>query len=177
MGPADLFVVDGGRGQLAVAIAAARNLGLHSLPIVALAKERDLFPPKPKLPKTKDLENPSPPPEPEPAAVAPAIVDRVYLPGQKNPIPLKSHSASLFFLARLRDEAHRFSNRARERLGKARRFKSALDDLPGIGPALKRSLLTTLGSVAAIRAATDEELLEVPGVRAKHLESLRKLRA
>ncbi|HEY1960081.1 MAG TPA: excinuclease ABC subunit UvrC [Polyangiaceae bacterium] len=167
----DLFVVDGGRGQLAVAIAAARDLGLHNLPIVALAKERDLFPPKPKL--LKKL----PEPEPEPAApAAPAIVDRVYLPGQKNPIPLKSHSASLFFLARLRDEAHRFSNRARERLGKARRFKSALDDLPGIGPALKRSLLTTLGSVAAIRAATDEELLKVPGVRAKHVEVLRKLR-
>ena len=102
------------------------------------------------------------------------VVDRVYLPGQKNPIPLKSHSASLFFLARLRDEAHRFSNRARERLGKARRFKSALDDVPGIGPALKRSLLTTLGSVAAIRAASDEELLKVAGVRAKHVEALRK---
>ncbi len=177
----DLFVVDGGRGQLAVALAAARDLGLHNLPIVALAKERDLFPPKPKvlklIPETeKPAPEPEPEPEQEPESAPPTVVDRVYLPGQKNPIPLKSHSASLFFLARLRDEAHRFSNRARERLGKARRFKSALDDLPGIGPALKRSLLTTLGSVAAIRAATDEELLKVPGVRVKHVEVLRKLR-
>jgi excinuclease ABC subunit C len=194
----DLFVVDGGRGQLGVALAAARDLGLHALSIVALAKERDLTPPKPKLLK-KLVKKPEPEPvsesasEPEPesesASVSepesasasasdpppPTVVDRVYLPGQKNPIPLKSHSASLFFLARLRDEAHRFSNRARERLGKARRFKSALDDLPGIGPALKRSLLTTLGSVAAIRAATDEELLKVPGVRAKHIDVLRRL--
>ncbi|HEX4512178.1 MAG TPA: excinuclease ABC subunit UvrC [Polyangiaceae bacterium] len=154
----DLFVVDGGRGQLAVALAAARDLGLHNLPVVGLAKERPIGP-------TKDGE---PPAKEE---------DRVYLPNQKNAIPLKSHSASLFFLARLRDEAHRFSNRARERVGKARRFKSALDDLPGIGPALKRSLLTTLGSVAAIRAATDEELLRVPGVRPKHIAVLRTLRA
>jgi len=173
----DLFVVDGGRGQLAVALAAAHDLGLHALPIVALAKERDLFPPKPKIKKLTETNSEAEHPEPaEPESAAPpTVVDRVYLPGQKNPIPLKSHSASLFFLARLRDEAHRFSNRARERLGKARRFKSALDDLPGIGPALKRSLLTTLGSVAAIRAATDEELLKVPGVRPKHLEALRRL--
>src|SRR5262249_46848632 len=81
----DLFVVDGGRGQLAVALAAARDLGLHALPIVALAKEKE-------------------------NVMGETLVDRVYLPGQKNPINLKSHSASLFFLARARDEAHRFSN-------------------------------------------------------------------
>lgn len=145
----DLFVVDGGRGQLAVALAAARDLGLHSLPIVALAKEKENV--------TGDT-----------------LVDRVYLPGQKNPIPLKSHSASLFFLARARDEAHRFSNFARKRLGKQKRFKSALDDVPGIGPVIKKSLLITLGSVAAIQAATEEQLLAVPGVRKKHIEALKK---
>ena len=105
----DLFVVDGGEGQLAVALAAARDLGLHELPIVALAKEKENI-------------------------LGETLVDRVYLPGQKNPIPLKSHSASMFFLARVRDEAHRFSNRARERLGKKKRIKSALDDVAGLGP-------------------------------------------
>ncbi len=163
----DLFVVDGGRGQLGVALAAAHDLGLHALPIVALAKERDLFPP----PASLSPRGSSAKPDSDPAPAT--LVERVYLPGQKNPIPLKSHTASLFFLARLRDEAHRFSNRARERLGKARRFKSALDDVRGIGPVLKRSLLTTMGSVAAIRAATDEELLKVPGVRQKHVDALR----
>ncbi len=145
----DLFVVDGGRGQLAVALAAARDLGLHSLPIVALAKEKENL-------------------------VGDTLVDRVYLPGQKNPIPLKSHSASLFFLARVRDEAHRFSNFARKRQAKQKRFKSALDDVPGIGPVIKKSLLITLGSVAAIQAATEEQLLAVPGVRKKHVEALKK---
>ena len=72
----DLFVVDGGRGQLAVALAAAHDLGMHDLAIVALAKERE-------------------------TVLGEALTDRVYLPGQKNPIPLKSSTTSLFLLARL----------------------------------------------------------------------------
>jgi excinuclease ABC subunit C len=145
----DLFVVDGGRGQLSVALAAAHDLGLHELSIVGLAKEKE-------------------------NVLGEALVDRVYLPGQKNPIALKSHSASLFFLARLRDEAHRFSNRARERLGKARRFRSELDGVPGIGAKTKKALLTTLGSVAAVKAADDTALLAVPGVSSRHVQALRK---
>jgi excinuclease ABC subunit C len=144
----DLFVVDGGRGQLAVAIAAARDLGLHELPIVALAKEKENV-----------LEE--------------TLVDRVYLPGQKNPIPLRSHSASLFFLARLRDEAHRFSNRGREKLGKSRRFHSVLDDIKGIGPKTKKALLKTIGSVDAIQRAEDSALLAVPGITKRHVRLLR----
>jgi excinuclease ABC subunit C len=144
----DLFVVDGGKGQLAVALAAARDLGLHDLPIVALAKEKENI-------------------------LGETMVDRVYVPGQKNPIPLKSHSASMFFLARVRDEAHRFSNRARERLGKKQRFKSALDDVAGIGPKTKKALLQHLGSVKAIKAADDGTLLRVPGVTPRHVKALR----
>jgi excinuclease ABC subunit C len=145
----DLFVVDGGRGQLAVALAAAHDLGLHDLPIVGLAKEKE-------------------------NVLGETLVDRVYLPGQKNPIPLRSHSASLFFLARLRDEAHRFSNRARERLGKARRLRSELDGVPGIGPATKKALLEHLGTVAAIKRASNEALAAVPGVNARHVAALRQ---
>jgi excinuclease ABC subunit C len=144
----DLFVVDGGRGQLAVALAAAHDLGLHDLPIVALAKER---------------ENLS----------GETLVDRVYLPGQKNPIPLKSSTTSLFLLARLRDEAHRFSNRARMRLGKKRRFESPLDSVKGLGERAKRSLLQHVGNLAAIRAAEDATLLAAPGVTARHVKALR----
>jgi excinuclease ABC subunit C len=146
----DLFVVDGGRGQLAVALAAARDLGLHELPIVALAKEKE-------------------------NVMGETMVDRVYLPGQKNPIPLKSHSASMFFLARARDEAHRFSNRAREKLGKKKRFKSALDDVPGLGPKTRKALLSHLGSLKAIKAANDDALLAVPGVTSRHVKALRKV--
>jgi excinuclease ABC subunit C len=144
----DLFVVDGGRGQLAVALAAAHDLGLHDLPIVALAKERE-------------------------NVMGETLVDRVYLPGQKNPIPLKSTTTSLFLLARLRDEAHRFSNRARMRIGKKRRFASPLDDVKGLGPRAKKALLERVGNLAAIRAAADDELLAVPGVTRRHVKAIR----
>jgi excinuclease ABC subunit C len=145
----DLFVVDGGRGQLGVALAAAHDLGLHDLPIVSLAKEKE-------------------------NVLGETLVDRVYLPNQKNPIPLRSHTASLFFLARARDEAHRFSNRAREKLGKQKRFRSALDDVRGVGPATKKKLLEALGTVDAIRNADDAVLLAVRGITAKQVEALRK---
>jgi excinuclease ABC subunit C len=145
----DLLVVDGGRGQLQVALSAARDLGLHDLPIVGLAKERELV--------SGEKE-----------------VDRVYLPGQKNGIPLRSTSSALFFLARARDEAHRFANHARKKLGKKRRMKSELDDVPGIGPKAKISLLRILGSIPGIRAATDDAILAVPGVTKRHLAAIRK---
>jgi excinuclease ABC subunit C len=145
----DLFVVDGGRGQLAVAQAAAHDLGLHDLCIVALAKERENL-------------------------AGETLVDRVYLPGQKNPIPLRSSTTSLFLLARMRDEAHRFSNRARMRLGKKRRFHSPLDDVKGLGPKAKKALLQHVGNLAAIGAAADATLLAVPGVTARHVRALRQ---
>jgi excinuclease ABC subunit C len=144
----DLLVVDGGRGQLAVALTAAHDLGLHDLTVVGLAKERE-------------------------NALGDKVVDRVYLPGQKNPIPLRPQSPELFILARARDEAHRFANRGRKKVGKRRRIASELDKVRGIGEKTRKALLTTLGSVAAIRAASDEEILAVPGVTKKQLQALR----
>jgi len=145
----DLFVVDGGRGQLGVALAAAHDLGLHDLPICGLAKEKE-------------------------NVLGDKLVDRVYLPGQKNPIPLRPNSPELFLLARARDEAHRFSNRGRKKVGKKRRLGSELDRVPGIGPKTRVALLKTLGSLAAVRGASDEVILAVPGVSKKHLSALRE---
>jgi excinuclease ABC subunit C len=145
----DLFVVDGGRGQLNVALQAAHDLGLHDLPIVGLAKERE-------------------------TVSGEKMVDRVYLPGQKNGIPLRSTSTALFFLSRARDEAHRFANHMRKKLGKARRLRSDIDDVPGIGAPVKKALLRELGSMLAIREATDEKILAVTGVTKRHLTALRK---
>ncbi|MGA2448174.1 MAG: excinuclease ABC subunit UvrC [Polyangiaceae bacterium] len=144
----DLFVVDGGRGQLAVALAAAHDLGLHDMAIVGLAKERE-------------------------TALGETLVDRIYLPGQKNPIALKSGTTSLFLLARLRDEAHRVSNRARTRLGTKRRIHSPLDDIRGLGPSAKKALLSNVGNLAAIRAADDATLLAVPGITKRHVTAVR----
>jgi excinuclease ABC subunit C len=74
----------------------------------------------------------------------------------------------------MRDEAHRFSNRARMRVGKKRRFHSPLDDVKGIGPKAKKALLQYVGNVTAIGAATDAALLAVPGITAKHVRVLRQ---
>ena len=145
----DLFVIDGGRGQLGVALAAAHDLGLHDLAIVGLAKERE-------------------------SEGGDKLVDRVYLPGQKNPIPLRPNSPELFLLAFARDEAHRFANRGRRSTGKRRRFESALDRVRGVGPKTKKALLTELGSVEALRAAPDERILAVPGVTKRHLDAVRR---
>jgi excinuclease ABC subunit C len=145
----DLLVVDGGRGQLNVALAAARDLGLDTLSIVAIAKEKE---------NAQGVE----------------VVDRIYVPGQKNAIPVRA-SASLLLLARLRDEAHRFSNKARERLGRARRFASGLDGIPGVGPKAKKALLGALGSSEKVGQASDQELLAIPGIHARHVKALREV--
>ncbi|MCA9595676.1 MAG: excinuclease ABC subunit UvrC [Myxococcales bacterium] len=145
----DLFVVDGGRGQLAVALTAARDLGLHDLAVVGLAKEKE-------------------------SPLGEKLVDRVYLPGQKNPIPLRPNSPELFLLARARDEAHRFSNRGRKKVGKKRRFESELDRIHGIGPKTRQALLKHLGSLGAIRTASDADILAVPGVGKRQLQALRE---
>jgi len=144
----DLFVVDGGRGQLNVALSAARDLGVHDLPIVGLAKERE-------------------------SVTGDKVVDRVYLPGQKNGVPLRTSSSALFFLARARDEAHRFANHLRKRQGKKARFKSELDAIPGIGPKTKAALFRHLGTLEGIKTASDEALLAVPGVTQRQVKALR----
>jgi excinuclease ABC subunit C len=77
-------------------------------------------------------------------------------------------------LARARDEAHRFANKGRTTKGKARQFRSALDEIRGIGPATKKALLRALGSLQAIRSASDDSLLAVPGVTRRHVVALRK---
>jgi excinuclease ABC subunit C len=132
-----------------VALAAAHDLGLHDLSIVGLAKERE-------------------------SPLGDKLTDRVYLPGQKNPVALRQNSPELFLLARARDEAHRFANRGRKRAGKKRRFESELDRIPGIGPKTRTALLKALGSVAALREASDETLLGVPGVTRTQVRRLRE---
>lgn len=146
----DLFVIDGGRGQLAIALTAAGDLGIDDLPIVGLAKEKE-------------------------NAKGQKVVDRVYLPGQKNPIALRPGSPELYFLARARDEAHRFANRGRSKLGKTRRLESLLDSISGVGPKTKKALFAKYDSLLAMKSASDDELLQIQGVSRDVLAGLRQL--
>lgn len=143
----DLFVVDGGKGQLNVALAALRDLGMKGLAVVGLAKERE----------GEDL------------------VERVFLPGQKNAIPLPERSAAKYFLVQVRDEAHRASNALRTKVGKKRRLKSGLDDIPGVGPKTRARLVQSLGSMDAIKAASVERLIEAGATRRQALDIHRAL--
>jgi excinuclease ABC subunit C len=91
-------------------------------------------------------------------------LEEVFIPGRRAPLRLSHETAELQLLQRVRDEAHRFAithHRARRDTAMT---SSILDDLPGVGPARKRALLTHFGSPDAILAASREELEAVPGV-------------
>ena len=81
-----------------------------------------------------------------------------------NPLVLSCNSPGLQLLQRVRDEAHRFAVGYHTGVRKKSSFTSALDGISGIGPMRKRALLRRFGSVNAIRQATIEDLLTVPGV-------------
>ncbi len=90
--------------------------------------------------------------------------ERVFVPGAKDAIRLRPGTSELYLMTQLRDEAHRFAiSHHRKRRGK-RALHSALDDIPGVGPALKKTLLQAFGSVAGIVAADDAALAAIKGV-------------
>jgi excinuclease ABC subunit C len=82
----------------------------------------------------------------------------VFLPGESFPVPFPKDSQAKFLLMRLRDEAHRFANRHREKRGARSMKGSILDTIQGIGPETKKILLRQFGSVDQIFAASDDEL-------------------
>lgn len=142
----DLIVIDGGKGQLNAARAAMKDVGVEGLDIIALAKSRVI-----------DGE--------ETEAEAPArSPERVFLPGAKDPIVLKQSSGEVFLLARVRDEAHRFAVTFHQDLRTRASLRSTLEEIPGIGPKRRRSLLQNLGSVKRVREASLADLEGVPGM-------------
>ena len=136
-----LLVVDGGRGQLAAAERALVELGLQGdLKLCGLAKSR--------LKGVGDARVES--------------GERIFLPSQETPIPLGLDEPETLLVAALRDEAHRFAiTYHRKRRGK---ITSALDDVAGVGPARRRAVLRHFGSLTALRAASREDLLTMPGL-------------
>jgi excinuclease ABC subunit C len=179
----DLIVVDGGKGQLAMALAAARDVGVPvgagaELSIVALAKERDDMAPLALEDPPAGDEAPAPPAAPtSPAeAAAPTAAgkgdkkgdthrpDRVFLPNVKDPIPIRPSSGEMFILQQLRDEAHRFAVSFHRGQRRRLTLRSVLSTIPGIGPGRQRQLLRHFGSVKRVRHATVDELAAVSGM-------------
>ncbi|MBI3605346.1 MAG: excinuclease ABC subunit UvrC [Nitrospirae bacterium] len=130
----DLMVIDGGKGQLSLALEALERAGISSLPVVGLAKEKGI----------KE--------------------ERIYFPGQSEPMVLDPRSPVTRLLVQLRDEAHRFAVAYHRNLRGKRMIASFLDHIPGVGAARKKELLKHFKTVARIKTATLAELEEVKGI-------------
>jgi excinuclease ABC subunit C len=139
----DVVIIDGGRGQLTAATETLAALGLTDIPLVGVAKGPD-----------RD-----------------AGRETFHVAG-RDPFMLKPRDPVLYFVERLRDEAHRFaigSHRARR---KKDLREAGLQEIPGIGPTRKRALLQHFGTLKAIERASEADLAKVPGVSA---ETARKI--
>ena len=133
----DLVLIDGGQGQLSAAQSVLAELGLHGLAIVGIAKGPDRN----------------------------AGRERFFMPG-KPPFSLPPNDPVLYFVQRLRDEAHRFaigSHRAKRKKAMA---ENLLDDIPGVGPTRKRALLKHFGSAKSVSRAGVSDLQAVAGISA-----------
>jgi len=141
----DLIVIDGGKGQLAAAMAAMKDVGVEGVDMVGLAKSRDLDSVNADVQQDRSPE-------------------RVFLVGRKDPIVLPQTSPELFALTRLRDEALRFAITFQRKLNRKRGLSSALDQVPGVGEARRTALLRHFGSLKRVREASIEEIAEVEGM-------------
>jgi excinuclease ABC subunit C len=99
-------------------------------------------------------------------------LDEVFLPEKPDPLMIPKGSASLRLLQKVRDEAHRFAVDYHRRLRKKRTIRTELDQIPGVGPARRASLLRRFGSVAKIREANLDELLSLQGISKRVAENI-----
>ncbi|CAN5125627.1 excinuclease ABC subunit UvrC [soil metagenome] len=134
----DLILVDGGAGQLAAATEVMADLGVDDIMVVGVAKGPD-----------RD-----------------AGLERFFMPG-KTPFMLEPKSPVLYYLQRLRDEAHRFANGAHATRRSMDIKKNPLDEIEGVGPGRKRALLNAFGSARGVSKAAPTDLMKVEGVSAQ----------
>ena len=133
----DLVLIDGGQGQLAAARETLAALGIADMPLVAVAKGVD-----------RD-----------------AGRETFFVPGRE-PFRLPPRDPILYFVERLRDEAHRFAIGSHRQKRRRDIRESGLQEIPGIGPTRKRALLHHFGTLKAIERASLADLARVPGVSA-----------
>ncbi|MCK5149019.1 excinuclease ABC subunit C [bacterium] len=102
-------------------------------------------------------------------------LEEVFMPGISDPQSIPKHSASLYLLQQIRDEAHRFAINYHRKLRSKRIISSRLDKVKGIGPNKRKILLNTFGTVEGVINASDCELLAVPGITENIVLNLRKM--
>ena len=131
----DLLLIDGGAGQLAEVLKVMAELGVHDITVVGVAKGPD-----------RD-----------------AGLEKFFMPG-KPPFMLPLKSPALYYLQRLRDEAHRFANGAHAKRRSMDIKKNPLDEIEGVGPGRKKALLHAFGSAKGVGRASVVDLVKVAGV-------------
>ncbi|GAA4817146.1 excinuclease ABC subunit UvrC [Sphingosinicella ginsenosidimutans] len=131
----DLLLIDGGKGQLSAVCEVLEDAGVHDVPVVGVSKGPDRN----------------------------AGRETFHLPGGRE-FTLPANAPVLFYLQRLRDEAHRFAIGAHRQKRAKSLVTSPLDDVPGIGPGRKRALLMHFGTARAVKGAALEDLEKVPGI-------------
>jgi excinuclease ABC subunit C len=144
----DLVVIDGGKGQLNVALKVFEELEIASVDVISLAKDEGRH--------DKGLR-----------------FEKIFVPEKQDPIFLSPRSSTLFILQKIRDEAHRVALTFHRKKRSKRIIQSALDQVPGIGPVKKKGLLKHFGSVKKIQEASEEELKKVKGISDKDIEALK----
>ena len=147
------MVIDGGKGQVSAVRAIFRELGIAdqrspaadqaSRPVIGLVGLS-----KPRTEHRRGDRH---------------ALDKIILPEVANPIRLQANSPGLRLLQAIRDQTHDTAVQYHRKVRRKRTLTSALDDLPGIGVTRRKALLSHFGSAAAVRAATAEQLAEVPG--------------
>jgi len=130
----DLVMVDGGKGQYSISRNLLNELGLHDMPVIAVAKG-----------KNRNAGN-----------------ETIY--HENKEYKFEKNDSLLFFIQRLRDEAHRFAISSHRAKRKKNLSKSLLDQINGIGKQRKKSLLNHFGSARAVESASFEELKSVEGI-------------
>ena len=141
----DLLLLDGGKGQLHAAEAAFVDLGIKPPALAAIAKIRQE-----------------------------GDIDRIFVPGRKNPVDLKAGTPGLLLLSRLRDEAHRYVGTYHHRLQAKTFLESPLLAAPGLGQAKRKKLLDHYGSLENLAGASDQDILAVVHLKPEGLEVLRE---
>ncbi len=138
----NLIVVDGGKGQLGIAVEVLKELGFPDIPVVGLAKSRVKG-------EFTDQE-------------VHQTEERFYLPGRQNPVVFRNNSEAHHILVGIRDEAHRFAITYHRKLRESTSLESELDYVVGLGEKRKHALLKRFESVDDIRTATVEEIAALP---------------
>ena len=139
----DLILVDGGKGQLNIALEVLKELGREEIPAVGIAKSR-----------TKGAFRDTDVQETE---------ERFFLPGRQNPVVFRKGTDAFQILVGLRDEAHRFAITYHRKLRESTTLESELDYVVGLGEKRKMALLKNFPSIAHLRVASPEEISKIKG--------------